>query len=549
MDDFSAPPFRLDSEAAAWVRRTYEGLTPTQRIRHLFVLRSSGYDEEDARRIAAFQPGGITRAMGADLAAEQRLLAAIGAALPTPLVVSADLEGSRMSLSFGTEVPNPLALAAVDDVDATRAISRIMAEEARAAGIHWSFTPVLDINAAFRSAIVATRGYGSDVERIARHAIAQIEEFQRAGVAATGKHWPGEGYDDRDQHLVTTINPLTIEHWDATFGRLYRAAIGAGVMSIMSAHIAFPAFVRTLDPGAGLEAFRPASISSVLNQRLLRERLGFRGLIVSDATSMGGLWSWAGRREHLPEIIANGCDVILFSDNPEGDAALIEEALADGRLSEARIEEAVLRLLALKAALGLHRPQRTDPRKALASPEKRALADGVTRRAPTLVKDTQKLLPLDPVRHRRVHVVARGIIDPWLREPIPFVVPDLLRQRGFEVLLHVAGAPMAQEADAVLYLFGEETLMTRGRIFLDWLALGGNPLAAMVRPWHDVPTAIISLGYPYYLYDAPRVPTYINAYETTETMQRAVVAALLGDIAWNTISPVDPFVGLDDARY
>ena len=139
---------------------------------------------------------------------------------------------------------NPLGLAAVDDIEATAEISRIMAEEARAAGINWTFTPVVDINAAFRSAIVATRGFGSDVDTIERHALIQLKVFQEHGIAATAKHWPGEGYDDRDQHLVTTVNPQTIEEWERTFGRLYRAAIKAGVLSVMSGHIAFPAFVK-----------------------------------------------------------------------------------------------------------------------------------------------------------------------------------------------------------------------------------------------------------------------------------------------------------------
>src|SRR5690606_28957423 len=123
-----------------------------------------------------FKPGGITRHMGRDLAAERRVIAAFNAVAPVPVIVSADLEGSRMSLPFGTEVPNPLALAAIDDVEATRRISTIMAREARAAGMHWSFTPVLDINAAFRSAIVATRGFGADVATIERNALVQIEE-------------------------------------------------------------------------------------------------------------------------------------------------------------------------------------------------------------------------------------------------------------------------------------------------------------------------------------------------------------------------------------
>src|SRR5690606_19220975 len=117
---------------------------------------------------------------------------------PVPLLVSADLEGSRMSLAGGSEFPNPLALAAINDVATTARISAAMALEGRAAGINWSFTPVLDINAEFRSAIVATRGFGNDVATVERHMLAQLAAFQQNGVAATVKHWPGEGFDDRD---------------------------------------------------------------------------------------------------------------------------------------------------------------------------------------------------------------------------------------------------------------------------------------------------------------------------------------------------------------
>ena len=124
------------------------------------------------------------------------------------------------------------------------------------------------------------------------------------GVASAIKHWPGEGFDDRDQHLVTTINPLSMEEWEASFGRLYRGAIAAGALSVMSAHIALPAFVRALDPDAGLEAFRPASISRLLNEELLRKRLGFNGLIVSDATPMAGLGAWANAATRCPNSSA-----------------------------------------------------------------------------------------------------------------------------------------------------------------------------------------------------------------------------------------------------
>lgn len=546
-DHLAKAPFNLDAEALAWVRQRFAALTPDDKLRQLFTLLSRGMDVGDIERIRAFRPGGITRHAGADVAAERALFADLSAAAPVPLLISADLEGSRMSLAAGAEMPNPLALAAIDDVEVTAEVSRIMAEEARAIGINWSFTPVLDINAAFRSAIVATRGFGSDLATVEKHAITQMRVFQEHGVASAIKHWPGEGFDDRDQHLVTTINPLSMAEWEASFGRLYRGAIAAGALSVMSAHIALPAFVRALDPDAGLEAFRPASVSRLLNEELLRNRLGFNGLIVSDATPMAGLGAWGKRSDTLPELLVAGCDVILFSDDYEQDLAYIEAALADGRLNWARVDEAVIRQLGLKAAVGLHKPATSG---AIASAENRAYAEAVARRAPTLVKDTQNLLPLDPTRHKRVLVISGGIVFPFLPHPLPFVVPDLLRQKGFEVTLHDAGTEVdGDKFDLLLYLFGDETLLTRGRIFLDWLRLTGNFGKAMQRHWHDIPTAMISFGYPYMLYDAPRVPTYINAYSTTETMQRAVVEALLGNIEWNRHSPVDPFCGLEDARY
>lgn len=548
-DHLAKPPFNLDREALAWVQSSFERLSTEEKIAQLFNLRSAGDDAALIEMQQQCRPGGVTRVAGMDLERERDILAGFNAAAPVPVLVSGDLEGSRMSLAAGTELPNPLGLAAIDDIEATRAVARIMAAEAVALGLNWTFTPLLDINAKWRSAIVATRGFGGDVATIERHAIATIEEFQKLGVAAAVKHWPGEGFDDRDQHLLTTINPLSMAEWEQTFGRLYRAAIAAGALSVMSAHIALPAFVREHMSDPGVEAFRPASVSRLLNEDLLRKHLGFNGLIVSDSANMAGLGAWADRATQITELVANGCDVILFSDDPHRDFAHVAAALESGSISSARLDEAVIRQLGLKAAVGLHKPPVAPPI-ALAAPESRATAEAITKRIPTLVKDTQNLLPLDPTKHRRVLVLTPGIINPWAPQPIPFAVPDLLRERGFEVTVYEAGAPIDRSAfDLALYLFGDETIMTRGHIGIDWLKLMGNPRTAMWRLWHDIPTAMISFGYPYLLYDAPRVPTYINAYMTTETMQRAAVELLLGDGEWNRHSPVDPFCGLEDARY
>jgi beta-N-acetylhexosaminidase len=318
----------------------------------------------------------------------------------------------------------------------------------------------------------------------------------------------------------------------------------------MSAHIALPAFVRSQLSDPGIEAFRPASISKLLNIELLRRQLAFNGLIVSDASEMAGLTSWCRIRGAKSQIIANGCDMILFSRAPEEDVAEVRSAVADGSLPAERFEDAVLRVLALKAALGLHDTARARPAGTIARASDKAVADAALRRAPTLVKDTLELLPINPQQHRRVLVISGGIISPLHAEPCEFRLPEMLTAEGFEVTVHtIQPAVDPANFDLVLYLLGEETLLTRGRIFLDWARLGGDFVGAMRRYWHDIPTAIISFGYPHHLYDAPRVPVYINAYCTIDEMQAAVVDLLLGRHSWNRNSPVDPYCGLQDARY
>ncbi len=553
--DLSAAPFNLDDEAMAWVAATRDAFTPRDKLSQLFVLLERGSPAEAAESVRSFRPGGITRIYSDDLHAEIELARDLGTLSAVPLLVSADLEGSRMSLPLGTPVPNPLGLAAVDDVEATTAISTIMAREAHAVGLNWSFTPVIDINAAWRSAIVGTRSYGSDIDKVERHALAQIAAFQANGVAATVKHWPGEGYDDRDQHLVTTVNPLSMPEWEASFGRLYRKAIEAGVMSVMSAHIALPAFARAIDPGAGAEAYRPASLSKLLNQDLLRRELGFNGLIVSDATPMAGMGDWGPRDEVLPEVIISGCDVILFSDDPNGDLMRLVKAVADGRLSQERVDEAVTRVLALKAALGLHKADRPEPnldaaRRVVATEENRLIAQGVTARVPTLVKDIRNLLPLSPAKTKRVLVYSGGVILPFVPHPLPLSLPKRLEEEGFEVTVYEPGTEVSpRNFDLVLYLFAEETVLTRSRIFLDWTRLTGSVFGAMSRHWHDIPTVMVSFGYPYYLYDAPRVPTYVNVYGSSEALQAAALECLMGRQAFAGTSPVDPFVGSEQGRY
>ncbi|TAU70650.1 glycoside hydrolase family 3 protein [Rhizobium ruizarguesonis] len=555
-DELRKAPFNLDEAAISWIRDVYASLDLDDKIGQLFTLIMIGTDEEDFKRIASLRPGGVTRFFTADLEFERRVISDLVAKSKVPPIISADLEGSRHSFAFGTPVLGQLGLAAVDDVQATEKSSEILAREGRAMGVRWSFTPVIDINTAFRSPIVGTRSYGSDVNKIERHAVAHVHGLQRNGVAATAKHWPGEGYDDRDQHLVTTTNPLSMDEWKETFGRLYGTLIAEGVLAIMSGHISLPAYIRSKMPDAGLEAFRPASVSRLLNVDLLRDELGFNGIVVSDATPMGGLSAWGHHLDTLPDIIANGCDMILFSDEPEEDMAAVKAAVEDGRITPERLEEAVLRVLALKAHLKLFQPSDVLPDAAeachlLAHPDNVAASRECIGRSPTLVKDVNGIFPLDPAKTKRVLLVDGGIIHPLMPQPLEFLLPALLRKEGFEVTIDRPDiVPTPDDFDLVLYALGDESLLVRGRIFVDWHRMGGGGLfKAMYRPWTNIPSVMISFGHPYHLYDAPRVPAYINAYSTMDSVQEAVVDCMLGRKPFLGTNPVDPFCGLEDARY
>lgn len=559
-DDASlaAAPFRLDADGVHWVRRTLAGLSLDDKLRQLFCEVSFGDDPADAATLAKARLGGVIRFVGSDLAAAWKATRVLVESAEIPLLIAGDLEGGGIGMPCATAVPNQLGIAAGDSSELAAEVAGLLAREGRALGFNWAFGPVLDINARHRSAIVATRSFGSEPERILRLARAHVSALQREGVAATLKHWPGEGYDERDQHLVTTINPLDVPTWEATFGALYRSLIADGALSVMSAHIAMPAWAEHFG-AQGVERYRPASISRHLNEGLLRGVLGFNGLIVSDATTMAGLGSWGPRDRVIPEVVANGCDMVLFSFEPDADVARLQRAVDDGRLTTARVDAAVTRVLALKAALGLHRksvdellPPLARARDVVRSDAHKQVAERAAQASITLVKDVEGLLPLDPGRHRRIVMVMDDERAGFVNQPSPeqLELGRLLTERGFEPRRHdPAHPPTPQDTDLVMYVFAQESLYTQSNIYLDWRRVMGSAEDAMRRYWHELPCMLVSFGHPYYLFDAPRMPCVVNAYSATASAQRALVACLTGQERFAGVSPVDATCGLPDAVY
>jgi beta-N-acetylhexosaminidase len=559
LESLKLSPFNLSDDNLAWVSSTLASLPIEDRLRQLIVQISIGDDPDAAQGMMEAKLGGLCRMMGGDMeTASQATRAALESAAVPPFV-TADIEGGGHLSPVFTRVQSPLGLAAANDLALSEASVELLAKEARALGFNWTFTPCIDINHNFNSAIVGTRSYGSNMGTILEQAELHVKVMQRNGIAACAKHWPGEGYDSRDQHLVTTVNPLSFDEWDKTFGKLYRAMIEAGVLTVMSAHIALPSFAEKCGVPEGLERFRPASLSKLLNEELLRGHLGFNGLIISDASQMAGMGDWAARASVVPECIENGCDVFLFSDNLEQDLACLRAGLADGRLTAARVEAAVTRILGLKAALGLHRMsvhERILPleaaKKIVKSATHRETALKTTSKAVTLVKNIGGILPISPARHRRVTVLSNGTppFFPGMPRKRLDRFEECLAERGFDVSRYdAANPPSPENTDLLIYVFAAESSLTLSRIFLDWRAEQPSMRQTMTRYWHDIPTIMISFGQPYYLFDAPRVKTYINAYSAIDDAQEAVVNKMLGNEPFEGVSPVDAFCGLADARF
>ena len=551
-------PLALDPAGHAWVERTLAGLSTEAAIAQLFVLSSREDTPEEGASLAAARPGGIHRFPSRDLGQAVEATRQMLETADVPVLLSGDIEGGTASYPFATPLPNQMGIAACDDLALSAAVAEVIARESRALGYDWSFTPVVDLNIAFRNAVVGSRSYGSDVDRVLAQARTYVRVLQAHGIAATAKHWPGDGIDDRDQHLTTTVNPLDPLAWEESFGRIFRSLIADGVMTIMSAHIALPAYAARAGV-IGRERFAPASVSHLLNQRLLREEFGFRGLIVSDATVMGGLTSWLDRREAVPAVIANGCDVFLFSRDAASDMALMLQGLRENRLSEARLEEAVRRILSLKAALGLHRRTPAERlgafdsvRAALRTEQHLEVSRRASGKSVTLVKDSQHLLPLDPKRHRRVTVIAdkgwtffAGAVE---RDFDPFL--EAMRTNGFELrAFDPEEPPSPEDTDLLVYLLGQEATPSIGYIHLDFAKMHGGMRRAMMQFNKEIPTLLLSFGQPYYLRDAANFATCVNAYASLEVVQRELVGRLTGALPFEGVSPVDAFCGEEQLRW
>ncbi|HUP47310.1 MAG TPA: glycoside hydrolase family 3 protein, partial [Thermoanaerobaculia bacterium] len=352
-----------------------------------------------------------------------------------PLLVSADLEaGIGMRLLDTTFWPSAMAVAATGDPQLAEEMGRITAREAKVLGINHVLAPVADVNVNPDNPVINTRSFGEDPHEVAKFVSAFIRGLQGEGVLATAKHFPGHGDTHVDSHRSLPVLDADRARLDRVELVPFRAAIDAGVGSVMMGHLAVPAIdptpaaVRTTaesaheNPYGSTEAEMtrggtiPATLSRIMIDGLLRRELGFDGLVVSDAFDMGGLVAHYEAGEAAVLAIEAGEDQILKSANTDAAIAAVKEAVRSGRLSEARIDESVRRILEAKSRLSFTVGTQEEIFRVLDSQQHREKADEIARRALTLLREEPGVLPLR--RDARVVILTISDFDE-VANPLP----------------------------------------------------------------------------------------------------------------------------------
>ena len=582
--DYTKSPFCLSEADLNWVEQTFSAMTQEEKLNQVFVdMLWNNLPKEVEAQQKAYQLGGFRyNNMSPEKLYEQN--ETIQRSGKIPALIAANVEaGGNGAVSGGTKLGEGIACAATGDPKSAYDMGYYGCKEAAAVGCNWTFAPVVDIDVNWRNCVIPSRCFGNDPDTVLEMAKAYMEGAHKAGVACCMKHFPGDGCDERDQHLVMTVNDRSVEEWDATYGKVYRGMIEAGVPSVMVGHIALPAYSRHFKPGIADKDILPATVAPELLQGLLREKLGFNGLVITYATHMVGITGQMRRHDFLPQALMAGCDMILYYRDHDEDIGYLKEALADGRLTQARLEEAVKTVLAFKAYLKLHEKQAKgtlmppkDQLSVIGCQAHKAAAAQIIDKSITLVKNTRNQLPLDPKKHKRIiiYTVQNSGLTQKIKQiahggksgSVSQILADELKSQGFEptvfkinylkylsphgingkkALSDVPVGEFAKQYDAAIVLCNVGSFSTTNERSLHWTIPMGPEI-----PWYasEIPTVAISVAYPFHLIDLAMVPTYINTYDASKEAIRQTVQKLMGKSEFKGTSPVDAFCGRWDTQ-
>ncbi|MBI9015218.1 MAG: glycoside hydrolase family 3 protein [Clostridiales bacterium] len=544
MVNLKAMPFYLSDEDIKWVDNTIANMTDEEKIGQLFVNLFLDFNPETLKELIDKYHIGGARYHGADSNAVYDLTANLQNYSKVPMLVACNCDsGGNGACSDGTYIASAAQVEATGQDDIAYNVGYVSGKEATAIGCNWNFDPCADILFNWRNTIVNTRAYGTTAEPVIKYTRAYIKGLRQSNIASCIKHFPGDGTEERDQHLVLGVNELSTEEWDESFGRVYKTAIDEGVMSIMAGHIALPEYQKKLVPGLKDEDILPATLAPELITGLLREQLDFNGLVVTDASHMIGLAAAMKRRDYVPASIAAGCDMFLFFNDHEEDYSFMLDGYKNGVITEERLNDALQRILGLKASLKLHEKQNDGtlvPGKEIIDivgcqahldMAKEAADKGIT-----LVKNTRSELPIKPSTHKRVKLYTlygeMGGILGSTNESENIIIEEL-EKVGFEVTLNDGmarekgkTAEYSKNWDAALVFADVRGYAAENNVRIKWKMPMSNEI-----PWYvtEVPTAFVSLNFTTHLTDVPMVKTYINAYSNTRETIRQTIQKIMGE--------------------
>ena len=526
------PRFRLAPDAQAWVDTTLRSLTLREKVGQMVLAWTGGdYDGATSRGMEALythvrrdRVGGIIISIGSpdDYAAK---LNALQRNATVPLLVMTDMEsGPGMRLTgAGTDFPPVMGLGAAGSDSLAFEVGRVIGIEAKAVGLHLTLSPVLDVNSNPENPIINTRSFGEDPAEVGRLAAAYVRGVHAGGLLAAGKHFPGHGDTRTDSHIDLPEIAADRARLDAVELPPFRAAVMAGIDGMLVGHIALPR-------AAGDD--RPASLSRTMTGGILRGEMKFDGLVITDAMNMGGLTRRFSQGEAAVLAIEAGADLLLQPTEIPAVLDAVTAAVRSGRLTEARIDTSVRRILSAKARSGLMARRIADPAgiaRAVGAPAHRALARRIAARSITLVRDQRGLVPLAGGGRR---VLAVTYVDGQagggtLESALEAAGHTVARARTGVGTSAAEFARLRQRADAAdLVVVSAYVTPREYRGSVE----AGGAFAAFVEgvAASGKPTVVVSFGSPYLLRAFPSVGTYLLAWGPAAVSQAAAADALLG---------------------
>src|SRR5256884_930724 len=424
----------LSPAASAWVESTLGKMTVDEKIGQLlFTTYHGGFTATDSdtykqllHDVQNLHVGGfivITHGSPMGIVKSQAYPTAVLAnqlqsKSKLPLLIGADFErGTAMRYDEGTSFPTAMAVAAAGNPKDAYAMGKITALEANAVGIHWIYAPDADVNNNPGNPIINTRSFGEDPERVAQFVTEFVRGVQENGGAATAKHFPGHGDTAADSHIDIPVIRADRARLDQLELVPFRAAISVQVDSIMTGHLNVPA----LEPDPNT----PATLSHNILTNLLRNQLGYQGLIVTDAMDMGGITVRYAPGEAAVRAVAAGVDALLMTPVPDAAFEALQEAVKSGRISKEHLDASVRRILEAKARLGLEKERFADLaalNKKFGSAAWQKEAQDISARGVTLFRDTPHRLPLDGTKPSRALLLA------FYADPEPYPGEDFERE-------------------------------------------------------------------------------------------------------------------------